>query len=284
MNFQKRIKAQVRPVARSILQRALHDRPLTNQMMAEWACHKGWRPPSQGVETEAYIDASFGYDDEANIKKAVSVIKRNTMVSFERLATLWLQVQHLDKYEIVGDLVECGVWRGGSAGMMALAHLYSRPNTSRHLHLFDSWQGLPEPDRELDGALAVKYSGGANRGALEPIGQCVAALDEVRQLLEREIGYPAERIHYHVGWFQETLARTQVEKIALLRLDGDWYESTKICLEELYPRVAKGGIIVLDDYGYWSGCRKATDEFIEQLSEPVMLHHIDVDGRYFVKP
>ena len=235
------------------------------------------------MDTESYIDASFGYDDEANIKKAVSVIKRNTMVSFERLATLWLQVQHLDKHEIPGDLVECGVWRGGSAGMMALAHLQSRSNASRHLHLFDSWQGMPEPDRDFDGALAVEYSGGVGGRTLEPIGRCVAALDEVRQLLEREIAYPPELIHYHVGWFQETLERTQVDKILLLRLDGDWYESTKICLEYLYPRVVKGEIVILDDYGYWAGCRKATDEFIERLSEPVMLHHIDADGRYFMK-
>lgn len=283
MNLRKRITAQVKPVARSILQRALHDRPLTNQMIAEWACGKGWRPPPIGVETGAYINASFGYDDEANIKKAVSIIKRNSMVSFERLATLWLQVQHLDKYEIAGAMVECGVWRGGAAGMMALAHLHSRRTPSRHLHLFDSWQGMPEPHHEFDGALAVEYSGGANGGALEPVGQCVAALDEVRQLLEREIAYPSDLITYHVGWFQKTLAQTQIDKISLLRLDGDWYESTKICLEHLYPRVVKGGIVILDDYGYWAGCRRATDEFIERLSEPVMLHHIDADGRYFMK-
>jgi O-methyltransferase len=283
MNLQKRIRAQIKPVARSILERALHDLPLTDQVMAEWACRNGWRPPPLGVETDTYVNASFGYDDEENIKKAVSVVKRNTMVSFERLATLWLQVQHLDKHEIPGALVECGVWRGGSAGMMALAHLHFRSAPHRELHLFDSWQGLPEPDRELDGAVAAQYSGGASGGTLEPIGQCVAALDEVRQLLEKEVAYPPSLISYHVGWFQETLARTRIDQISLLRLDGDWYESTKVCLEHLYPKVVKGGTIVLDDYGYWAGCRKATDEFIATLPEPVMLHHIDADGRYFTK-
>jgi len=265
-----------------MLQWIMRDRTLMSQMMAEWARGKGWRP--RGVDTEDYIDVPFGYDGEASIKDAVSVVRRNTMVSFERLATLWSQVEYLDTHKIPGDLVECGVWRGGSAGMMALAHLQAGSNVIRHLHLFDSWQGLPEPDREFDGARAVEYSGGANGGALKPIGRCVAALDEVRQLLETEIAYPTELIHYHVGWFQETLVQAQIDKIALLRLDGDWYESTRVCLERLYPRVVRGGIIILDDYGYWAGCRKATNEFIEKLAEPVMLHRIDVAGRYFMKP
>ena len=275
-------KAQVRPVARSILRWVQRDHTLMNQTMAEWARGKGWRP--LGVDTKDYLEVAFGYDDEANIKQAVSVIRRHTMVSFERLATLWSQVQYVDQHKIPGDLVECGVWRGGSAAMMALAHLQAGSNASRQLHLFDSWQGLPEPIGALDGAHAVGWSGGADGGALKPVGRCVAALEEVRELFAKEIAYPPELIHYHVGWFQETLPGAQVGDIAILRLDGDWYESTRICLEHLYPRVVPGGIVILDDYGYWAGSRKATDEFIAQLSAPIMLHRIDVAGRYFVKP
>ena len=125
MNVRNHIKARVKPVAQSLLHLALQDRSLTNQMLLDWACRKGWRPSSLGVNEDDYINASFGYDDEADIKRAVSVVRRSTMVSFERLATLWLQIQHIDNHGIAGDLVECGVWRGGAAGMMALAHLHS---------------------------------------------------------------------------------------------------------------------------------------------------------------
>ena len=285
MHLRQIIKGVIRPFAQSLIvplvERIAPERMPTDDMGSKWACQKGWRPPS--LPTEDYISAVFGYDDEPEIKKMASLVRHRTMLSFERLATLCLQVRYLDAYQLPGALVECGVWRGGAAAMMVLAHLRSGSVPWRHIHLFDSWQGLPEPDEEHDGKFAVDFSGGGKGGALKPIGQCVAGLDETRTLLEEEIGYPAELIHYHVGWFQETLPRTDVGEIALLRLDGDWYESTRVCLEHLYSKVVKNGVVVLDDYGYWAGCRKATDEFIDQQSQPIMLHHIDSTGRYFIK-
>ena len=281
MSADRSVKDLLRPIAEPLIRRLARTKTMTNRFR-DLACRDGWRPPS--LETEDYLRASFGYDDEEGIKRAVSRVRPNTMVSFDRLATLWLQVLYLDRNRIPGDLVECGVWRGGAAAMMALAHLGSGSKTFRQLQLFDSWKGLPEPDGELDGTFAVEYSGGAHNGKLKPVGKCVASLDEARYLLETQVGYPSDLVHYHVGWFQETLPRTELGAISLLRLDGDWYESTKLCLEYLYPRVVKGGIVVLDDYGYWSGCRKATDEFLQIQSDPIMLHHIDDTGRYFLKP
>jgi O-methyltransferase len=283
MTIRNHTKSRFRPLVKALLRRALVAHALGNEMLAEWACGKGWRPPSR--ITEDYpINASFGYEEEADIKRAVSIVRSNTMLSFERLATLWLQVRYIDSHGIGGDFVECGVWRGGASAMMALAHLHTSPAPTRHLHLFDSWQGLPEPDAKRDGARAVEYAGGVGNGALKPVGQCVATLDETKQLLEEVIAYPKELIHYHVGWFQETVPTADIGEIAILRLDGDWYESTRLCLEHLYHNVVEGGVVILDDYGYWAGCRTATDEFLRRQPKPIMLHHIDGDGRYFTKP
>jgi hypothetical protein len=233
-----------------------------------------------------FLQGRIGFDQEADIKQAILKVRNNAMISFEGLATLWQQVRYLDRYEIPGSLVECGVCRGGSVGMMALAHLFSRPRPTRELHLFDSFEGLPEPNAELDGQAAVAYSGNRGSGLLQPVGQCVGTLEENRQLLERTIAYPRNLIHYHVGWFQQTIPQDvrNLGDVALLRLDGDWYESTKVCLTHLYPKVVKRGVVIIDDYGCWEGCRRAVDEFLAGLDTPVLLHHIDHSARCWVKP
>ena len=99
-------------------------------------------------------------------------------------------------------------------------------------------------------------------------------------------GYPSGLTHFHAGWFQETLRALPAGfgAIALLRIDGDWYESTKICLDVLFPKVVSGGIVVIDDYGKWSGCREAVDEFLAGLRRPLLLNHIDAAGRYLIVP
>jgi len=276
MTLENKIRTFLRPLARPVLD-------ASRNMMSEWALRRGWRPPYY-ASVENYTRAGFGYDNEAEIKKSIPLVRHHTMTSFERLATLWLQTRYLDNQKVSGALVECGVWRGGAAAIMALAHLHGSSSPWRQLHLFDSWQGLPEPNGNMDGDSAVGYSDGRSSGALQPVGQCVASLEETRELLETEIGYPAALLHYHVGWFQQTLPQTEVGEIGLLRLDGDWYESTRVCLEYLYSNVVQGGVVVLDDYGHWSGCRTATDEFLARQPQPIMLHHIDYAGRYFIKP
>ncbi|HXO21784.1 MAG TPA: TylF/MycF/NovP-related O-methyltransferase [Thermoanaerobaculia bacterium] len=245
----------------------------------------GWRP-SRGVPLGALTrKGSFGYDEEAAIRAAVRQVADHTMTTFERLASLWQQVRYLDRYAIAGDLVECGVWKGGAAGTMALAHLASAPRPSRTLHLFDSFEGLPEPSAEKDGAGATRYAADRAGGMLSPIDECVASPADSRELLEGRIHYPPELVVYHVGWFENTIpaAAPTLGPIALLRLDGDWYESTRVALVNLYPKVVKGGIVVIDDYGHWEGCRRAVDEFLADLGEPVLLSHIDYTGRYWVR-
>jgi O-methyltransferase len=225
------------------------------------------------------------YDEEDLAREALKVVDEYTMTSYERMVTLWQQVRYLDRAGIDGGLVECGTWRGGAMGMMALAHLASGP-PSRLLHLFDSFEGLPEPDEAKDRAMAVEYASGQAGGALQSIGRCVGPLEDNQRLLHEVIGYPVALTKYHVGWFQDTVpaAASEMGAIALLRLDGDWYESTKVCLESLSPQVSSGGIVVIDDYGKWPGCRQAVDEFMARLSRPVFLSHIDASGRYYVVP
>ncbi len=233
------------------------------------------------------VPAPKGFSDESEAREALLRVADHTLMSYERAVTLHQQVKYLEQRGVEGDFVECGVARGGAVGLMALANLrYGQER--RDFHLFDSFRGLPEPTVE-DGAEVKRRAEalvGRSLGSdanLEPVGWEVTSRRDSAQLLA-EIGYPDEHLHYHVGWFQETLPKAQtIERIALLRLDGDWYESTKVCLEALYPRVVVGGFIVVDDYGHYEGCRKAVDEFQESLSPMEYLHHIDYTGRYFVK-
>jgi len=225
------------------------------------------------------------YDDEQSAREAIAVVEGFTMLSYQRLVTLWQQVCYLDEAQIPGAMVECGTWKGGASALMALAHRRSG-TPQRDLHLFDSFQGLPEPDQARDGEMAVCYASQRASGMLRSIGKCVGTLEDNKRVLHEIAGYPSALTHYHVGWFQDTLREAPPFPggIALLRIDGDWYESTKICLTRLFPLVNSGGIVVIDDYGKWVGCRQAVDEFRASLPCPLYLNHIDPAGRYFIVP
>jgi hypothetical protein len=178
---------------------------------------------------------------------------------------------------------------------MALANLASHA-PPRPLHLFDSFTDICEPDPAVDGERALREIqawGGGDKvaGRLIPVKGFYDAmggpgtLEGNKDLLERLVGYDPRFLHYHVGWFQETMTKsTSVGPIALLRLDGDGYASTKVCLESLYAQIVPGGFVIVDDYGAYDGCRKAVDEFRESRKISAYLHHIDADARYWVKP
>jgi O-methyltransferase len=197
-------------------------------------------------------------------------VRRHTMCSNARLRGLYRAVQHVAHNNIAGDLVECGSARGGSAALMALTsrHLGER----RQVWLFDTFEGLPAPTSgDPDYEIAKLFT-----------GDCIGTLDEVRALFERlQI---AEGTQFVVGLFQDTLPRTQIPAIAVLHVDGDWYESVKVCLENLYDKVTPGGIIQFDDYGYWKGARKAVDEFFEARGTIPPFRRLDYSGRSMIKP
>ena len=213
---------------------------------------------------------------------ALFTVKRYTMTTPERCRMLWNLCQDVFTQGVPGCLVECGVWRGGSSAIMGLALRHAREE--RNLHLFDSFEGLPEPG-ERDGAAAVTYSDGRSQGALASIHKCEAGLAEVQGLLLEKLRLPKKCVQFHVGWFQNTVPADALSlgQIAVLRLDGDWYESTRVCLEHLYPLLSPGGVLILDDYFCWEGCRKATDEYRAAHGITVPIVQMDMDSGYWRK-
>jgi hypothetical protein len=204
-----------------------------------------------------------------------------TMTSLERRASLVGAVDHIVKHRIEGDIVECGVWRGGSMMTIALA-LMSRGDTSRHLYLYDTFEGMSEPtehDKAVSGELAKSQLDRTKRD--QPLW-AVSALEDVKANLSAT-GYPPERIHYVRGKVEDTIPATLPGRIALLRLDTDWYESTRHELQHLYPLLVKGGVLIIDDYGHWQGARQAVDEYFASASEPVFLHRVDYTARLLIK-
>lgn len=208
--------------------------------------------------------------------KDYDLVKNNTMVPFEILASLYEQVKMIECLGVEGDFVECGVWKGGSVGMMALANLRYGIDR-RHLHLFDSFQDICEPDPLIDGERAIqqakmyaKRDRSTLRGELAPMEGFYdflgghGTVNDCYDLLKGALNYDEEYIHFYEGWFQDTFPRhsQKIKKISILRLDGDWYESTKVSLEYFYDKVQEGGIVIIDDYGSYEGCRKAVDEFL----------------------
>jgi O-methyltransferase len=214
---------------------------------------------------------------------ALFQVRNNTMTSFERCRNLWGLSRMLVRQKVPGAFVECGVWLGGSTGVMGLALKSMQDN--RQLHLFDSFEGLPEPGPN-DGERAKDYSGGRAEGRLSTISRCEATLEQVRKFLFDRLRLDSGDVQFHVGWFQQTVPAmaTQLGQLAMLRLDGDWYESTRICLEYLYPKLSRGGVLILDDYYCWEGCRKATDEYRQANGIVAPLVRVDKECCYWIKP
>jgi O-methyltransferase len=219
------------------------------------------------------------HDDEA--RATITEVKPWTMTSYERIFGLIVAVRYLVEQRVPGDVVECGVWRGGS--MQAVARtLLNRGLSDRDLHLFDTFEGMPPPtedDRRLSGPSARELLDTRPRTS---IVWAIADLEDVQAGMSR-IGYPAERIHYHPGLVEDTIPAQAPERIALLRLDTDWYDSTAHELEHLYDRVTPGGVIIIDDYDYWEGSRKAVDEFVVETGARLLLVPVDT-ARIAVKP
>ena len=223
-------------------------------------------------------------DFEPTHLDTLNVVRPYTMTSPERVHALIEAVKYVTRRRVPGAIVECGVWRGGS--MMAAARtLLSLGSSERDLYLFDTFEGMSPPsEHDVD-------MGGQRAGAMLAAQSktdassywCYASLEDVQGALA-QVGYPAERVHYVKGKVEETVPAQAPQQIALLRLDTDWYESTRHELQHLYPRLSPGGVLIIDDYGHWKGSRKATDEFIASTPDFGLLTRIDYTGRLAVKP
>ncbi len=216
--------------------------------------------------------------------ETIVATEKSTMTSPERVLALCEAVEHLSKRGIEGDIVECGVWRGGSSAAAALTLLRCQ-DTCRSLWLYDTFSGMTAPsaeDQDFLGNDAGQLLQQHDRHDSQSVW-CCSGLEEVRQTMQTT-GYPAERIRFVQGPVEQTLPLTRPEKIALLRLDTDWYESTRCELEHLYPRLVPGGVLIIDDYGHWNGCRKAVDDYFSGQQIGMFLNRIDYTGRLGIKP
>ena len=224
---------------------------------------------------------SFG--EAAELRGLWRKVRPYTMANFRRVASLYALARKVQKQSISGAFVECGVWKGGCAAVMAW--VAAQEGRGRRLHAFDSFEGLPEP-LPIDGADAQAYASGRVSGALASIGECVGAYDEFERLFFQVLRLNRAHVQVHKGWFQDTVPAnaTTLGPIAILRLDGDWYESTKICLDHLFDLVVPGGFVVIDDYGHWEGCRRAVDEFLAARGLKPSLVRVDYTCRFFAKP
>jgi hypothetical protein len=224
-------------------------------------------------------------DMEPEFFPLLEEVRRFSMTTVERLYSLWSCVRYLVEADILGDFVEAGVWRGGS--MMLIAREILRSGTApRLLWLYDTFAGLPRPDskvdvdvlgnRAIDGWQARNLSGETSIWAY-------ADEAEVRANMA-STGYPEDFLRFVVGKVEETIPTRCPERIALLRIDTDWYCSYRHLLDTLYDKLVPGGVLLLDDYGHMLGARRAVDEFRRERGIYTPLLRVDYSCRLMIKP
>jgi Macrocin-O-methyltransferase (TylF) len=197
------------------------------------------------------------------------LIRNHTMSSRPRLRALHMAVEYVCQLGIPGDIVECGTARGGSAALLGLT--LKKRDRDRCLWVFDTFEGLPAPtNNDPDYDVARQYTGG-----------CFGSIQEVNSFFG-EIGI-LNQVKLVKGLFQQTLKDSHIGTIAVLHLDGDWYDSTMTCLNHLYDRIAPGGVVQIDDYGHWHGARKAVHDFFYERNIHINLKYIDYTGRQLIK-
>ena len=209
----------------------------------------------------------------------IDSVKPFTMTSTERIFALINAVQYVCQNNVAGDFVECGVWKGGSSAAIAktLMHLNV---TDRMLWMYDTFDGMSQPtesDVDLQGQTAEDLLEQQDVAESASVW-CRSPLEEVKSTMAAT-GYPRAQIQFVQGKVEDTLPELSPAEVALLRLDTDWYESTKCELEILFPNLIPGGVLIIDDYGHWQGCRKAVDEYFTAHKVSMLLNRIDYTGR-----
>jgi hypothetical protein len=208
-----------------------------------------------------------------------------TMTSPERIYSLIHAVEYVVQARVPGDIVECGVWKGGS--MMVVASTLMRlGDSTRRLYLFDTFEGMPPPtesDRSFRGESAAELMTAKPREKATGRDDvwAYAPLEVVKDVMSRA-GYAGETM-YVKGRVEETIPESAPDRIAVLRLDTDWYESTYHELVHLFPRLSPGGVLIIDDYGYWRGARRAVDQYLAENGIRLLLNRIDSTARVAVK-
>ena len=223
-------------------------------------------------------------DMEPDFFDAYERCKAFTMTSIERLYGLYKSIEYLCASGIPGDLAECGVWQGGSCMLMSLALLRQR-DTMRRIFMYDTFDGHPRPDAEKDidiwgNRAADEWQRRETNGTLREWG--FASIAETRANL-MSTGYPRDRLVFVEGMVERTVPEVRAERLALLRLDTDWYHSARAALHHLYPKLVPGGVLIIDDYGHYRGQREAVDAYFREIGCTPLLHRIDYSCRVMVK-
>ena len=218
-----------------------------------------------------------------NEKELIDLVKSYSMTPQIRIYNLIKALKHINHKKILGDYVECGVWKGGN--IILFKKIIELTNDSnRKIFAYDTFEGMTEPDKndfDISKNLNAKILMNKDKEKKTNIwGVC--SLEDVKNNIQSNVKN-IDNIRFIKGPVEKTLdiQDNLPEKISLLRLDTDWYSSTRKELEILYKKVSPGGIIIIDDYGHWGGSKKAVDEFF--LNKYVWMHYVDYACRLIIK-
>lgn len=224
------------------------------------------------------IDSDPVIDKDERFRSIYDACKTYTLTSKERMYALYKSVEYIIKNSIPGDFVECGVWRGGSAMLIAYTLLELNAE-NRKIYLYDTFEGMTEPT-EYDYKVAHNQTFAFDKWNREQKKDynkwCYASLSEVKGHMALT-KYPKHNVVFVKGSIEKTIPGAIPQQISVLRLDTDWYESTKHELIHLYPLLSKNGVLIIDDYGCWAGSKKAVDEYFS--NGQILLNRIDSTGR-----
>jgi hypothetical protein len=209
-----------------------------------------------------------------DIEKFISIVKPYTMTSTERIRSLFQSLEYIRKNNIDGDIIECGVWKGGN--ILGCLEYMKYHNIKKTVWLYDTFSGMTQTtkfDVDLNGVSGERWE-----------SKCDCSLDDVKNIID-EKKYPNNKIKFIVGDITKTLKEKNniPETISLLRLDTDWYESTKVEMEGLYPNLVGGGVLIIDDYGHWVGAKKAVDDYFTFINKKPIIETIDYTGIKIIK-
>ena len=224
---------------------------------------------------EAHKPGKFPKDFDGDAIATIQAVTPFTMIGHDRLFALIAAARHISKHKISGAVIECGVWRGGAMGAAALT--FKALNDKRDMYLFDTFEGMSIPTAEdvtMGGNDAMEEFLEKRTGT-ESSNWCMASLEDVQANL-KSLGLNINDFKFCKGMVEDTIpSQSPKGDIALLRLDTDWYKSTKHEMDHLFPKLVKGGILIIDDYGDWEGARKAVDEYLSTNNIRMMLTRVN---------
>jgi len=215
-------------------------------------------------QNRVYPEAPWKFSPQLNT--LLDLVQPYSMSDPLRLATLYRMAREISEKGIEGDVVECGVCMGGGSAIMAAGVT----DIGRRVWLYDTFEGIPAPSQH-DGAHAQNFT-----------GHFVGSINSVREILQK-VRFPGERVMVRKGKFQDTFEEKLPDKVALLHVDADWYDSVLLCLRTFYPLVADGGFIVLDDFGHWEGTRKAFYAFSQMYGVEPLLERVGYTQAFWRK-